>query len=590
MRRLLALLLCLMLLPCAALAADDTVLVVIEEGSGFTVAKNGLRVLPGEDAVFTVTMERGVLLTGTDYAGDTAIEESGRTITLTLRAVQYPTRVRLSISTKYATITYDANGGTPMPGEEAVVQKRVSMTVHPRPNTESGVNLFQREGYTLISWNTRSDGQGTRIGLGSRATPVNGTLRLYAQWAQWTDASCFDWAGEDEITITGYHGDDTVIVIPARLGNGTVTRIAAGAFTDCAAEEIILPDFVREVEDGAFTRCALHTLTFRDNIEVLSDLAFADCPNLQTLRINAVEAPFGYVYRKESVYADKVELLQSAQGKKKIVFYGGCSMWYNLDAYQAARTFGDEYVIIDMGLNGTASSAVQLQILLNYLEPGDILLHTPELSSRQQLMLRLDMGDNDSSLWAGIENNYDLLTLVDKRTVTNLLDSFTHYLSLKDRRTSYQSAYADDDGNSYFDVFGTLPFFRSGTQASLPDRVFLDPEMLSGDALDTLAQYYELLTSRGVRVYVSFACVNVDALPEGDLAHADAVEAILRERTEALENVTLISHLSDYLYHQSDFYDTNYHLCTVPARENTARWLRDLTVQMAADGLWEDAP
>ena len=71
MRRLLALLLCLMLLPCAALAADDTVLVEIEEGSGFTVAENGLRVLPGEDAVFTVTMERGVLLTGTDYAGDT---------------------------------------------------------------------------------------------------------------------------------------------------------------------------------------------------------------------------------------------------------------------------------------------------------------------------------------------------------------------------------------------------------------------------------------------------------------------------------------------------------------------------------------
>lgn len=41
MRRLLALLLCLMLLPCTALAADDTVLVVIEEGSGFTVAENG---------------------------------------------------------------------------------------------------------------------------------------------------------------------------------------------------------------------------------------------------------------------------------------------------------------------------------------------------------------------------------------------------------------------------------------------------------------------------------------------------------------------------------------------------------------------
>ena len=60
MRRLLALLLCLMLLPCAALAADDTVLVVIEEGSGFTVAENGLRVLPGLLCLFV--NQKGMLL------------------------------------------------------------------------------------------------------------------------------------------------------------------------------------------------------------------------------------------------------------------------------------------------------------------------------------------------------------------------------------------------------------------------------------------------------------------------------------------------------------------------------------------------
>ena len=589
MRRLLSVLLAL-LLCCTAAAQAESVLVFIEEGSSYTIAENGLHIQPGEDAVFTLKMSQGVLLTGTDYSGEATIEQSGRNVTLTLHDVRFPTRVKLSFTTKYATITYDANGGTAIQSEETTVQKRYSLSVHPRPNTETGVNLFSRDGYTLVAWNTRSDGAGTRIGLGSRATPVNGELRLYAQWEKWTDESCFDWTGEDSITITGYHGSDSTVVIPSTLGGGVVTCIASGAFTDCTADAIILPDMLETIEDGAFTACEMTSVTLRDNIESISDNAFVDCDHLATLYMNAVEAPYGYIYRKESVYADKVELLRSAQGKKKLVFYGGCSMWYNLDGFQADRQFGSEYVIIDMALNGTVSSAVQLQIMADYLEPGDILFHTPELSSNQQMMYRLDMTDNDSILWAGLENNYDLLTAVDFRTIDSLLDSFTYYLSLKDRRTEYQANYTDDDENTYFDRFGTLSFFRAGTKEELPDRVSLDPTLLTDESLETLAEYYSMLTSRGVRVYVSFACVNVDALADGQLEQADAVEAALREWTEKQENVTLISHLSDYFYYNDDFYDTNYHLCTMPARENTLRWLNDLSVQMQADGLWEETP
>ena len=572
---------CAWLFSCGRCAwAENRILVFVEEGDGFTVQENGLRILPGEDAVFTLTLDRGTALTGTDYPGEADIQVQGRTVTLTLRAVNYPTRVRLSLSTKSCTVTYDGNGGRTASGE-TLVEKRYGLSVHPRPNTENGQSLFSRAGCTLIGWNTRSDGQGTRIGLGSRVTPVNGRAALYAQWALWSDEAHFAWEIQEEgAVITGYSGQDEVLVIPASLGGSPVIGLAAGAFADCPAREIILPETLKTVEDGAFERCALSTITLFDAIESISDAAFVDCGALQTLRINAAEAPFGYVYRKESAYADKIELLLKAQGRKKLVFYGGCSMWYNLDAIQMERRFGDEYAIINLGLNGTASSAVQMQIMAAFLEEGDILFHTPELSSPQQLMIETAMGNNDSSLWAGLENNYDLFALVDLRQVDGAFSSLSHYLSLKDKRTDYQQFYSDDYRTPYLDAYGSIPFYRSGTQKDLDltDRARLEPDTVSSDALQTLREYYAWLSGKGVRVLVSYACVNLDAVPQEQRENVEAMDEAFRSALASMAGVTLISHLSDYLFRNEDCYDTNYHLCSGPAERNTAQWLADLEV------------
>ena len=51
-----------------------------------------------------------------------------------------------------------------------------------------------------------------------------------------------------------------------------------------------------------------------------------------------------------------------------------------------------------------------------------------------------------------------------------------------------------------------------------------------------------------------------------------------------MDGPVLISRLEDYLYHNEDFYDTNYHLLSQRAEQNTALWLRDLLAQLEADG------
>ena len=583
----------LLLCGCGAGAApEDRILVCIEEIDGCTVENNGQLVSPGEDVTFSLQLDHGFTFNSVDYAGDHLAETERRTVRLTLRSVAYPTRAVLDLTSKYCTITYDANGGSPMQGEETVITKNYDLTTRRRPNTEQGTRLFARDGYTLLCWNTKPDGSGERIGLGSRVTVTGRTLTLYAQWVPWSGAGEFTYETGDSVTITGFrHTDapDDPLVIPGYIDGRPVTRIASGAFDGCGAESLILPDTLLCIEEGAFRSCAFREVTLFDNLSEFDDGGFYGCDALQSLHINAVEHPYGNLYRKESCYADKVDLMILAQGKRKLIFYGGCSTWYNLDGLQALNAVGDEYSVINMGLNGTIDSSVQMQIIGAYLEAGDVFFHTPELSSRQQMMIVQDMTENGDILWCGLERNYDLFSLVDLRLVNGALTSLRSYLDKKDRQGSYQQDYTDSQGYTYTDSLGCIPFYRSAAAGELADTVSLDPAKINEEAMDRLEGYYDWYQSLGVRIYVSYACVNMDAVPEDQRGNTALMDGLFRSAIEEMDGPALVSRLEDYLYQNEDFYDTNYHLKTEPAKENTARWLRDLLTQMERDGLREAA-
>lgn len=587
--RIIALLLALMLLltGCAQqmMPVDTRIKISLLTGEGFTVEENGQWVEPGDDAVFTLTMTRGCSLASVDYDGEyDHVVEDGKII-LTLKNVRYPERVKVYTTTRYCTVTYDANGGWGEP-----ITKNYSMSLHPRPNTENGQKMFQLPGHTLVSWNTQPDGSGTRIGLGSRFT-AEPTQTLYAQWMAWSPVEDFRYTVTQfgTVTINSYLGSDETVVIPNEIEGYPVTTVAASAFQDSTLLHVILPVNMDQVAPDAFKNSKIQSVTMFDNIQVISDSSFEGCLDLQTLYINAIEQPFGYNFRKESVYADKVDLLILAQGQKKMVFYAGCSVWYNLNGTDAYRAFGDEYVILNMGLNGTVNSAVQMHILGAYLEEDDILVHTLELTSPYQLLSAVQMGSGDDKLWCGIENNYDLFSLVDLRTVKGEFDSFVLYLDKKTGQSTYNHYYTDEFGNEYLDQYGCVPFQRTETQKNLADRVRLDPGMITQEGMTRLSQYYDWYEDIGVTVYVSYACVNMDVVPEDEQNNVEVMDTLVRNSVAAMGTATVISDLEDFLYVTTDFYDTNYHLLSKQTKANTAIWLEDIREQMVKDGLWGDA-
>lgn len=581
-------LLALLLALCAcgvAEAADQRILVYLEESGQFELAENGLMVLPGQTVRFELHMEPGARVVGTDYRGECRIWRDGDITKLDLLDVRYPTGVKVTVTRQFRQIRYCPNGGT---GEE--VELVYDLRTRLRPNTLTDDGTFSRSGYTLTGWNTVPDGSGERVGLGSRATVPQDGLTLYAQWAQWSPESDFTYeTGEDGAVVTGYVGTAAEVVVPGRLGGQPVTAIACGAFADAEVESVILPRTLTRIEDGAFTRCALKTLLLFDNIASVSDAAFTGCDGLQTLYINAEEPPYGYLYRRESVYADKVDLLITAAGSKKLVFYGGCSMWYNLNGQTVQYAVGKEYTVINMGLNGTATSNVQMAIIEKFLEEGDVFFHAPELSSPQQLLTYRDMsGKYDNQLWCGLENNYDLFALVDLRGIGGVFDSLCSYLDTKEREADYRQFYTDSQGRSYMDGTGSIPFLRAESTGSLADKVRLDPEEVASADLGPLLEYYRRYAEKGVRVYVSYASVDLEAVPEEQQNNVAAVEEAFQAQMARTEDAVLISSLWDFLYKNEDFYDTVYHMCTAAADRNTSVWLRDLRAQMKADGLWPE--
>lgn len=571
-----------MMLSGCARENHTAVPVSIVEGEGFAVENNGLWVEPGGDAVFWLTVPRGYSLGSADYDGEYQVEMSGEKLCLTLKNVRYPSKIRIGLTEDFACITYHPNGGDGETFTEIYDRK-----VHTRPNTATGG--FSRAGYTLTGWNTAPDGTGTRIGLGSRADADNLGLTLYAQWAEWNDPSDFRWIEGTGITVTGFSGSGETVVIPAVIDGKPVTGIAHQAFMGCPARQVVLPETMERVAAGAFENCAVESVMLFDSIAEIRNDSFRNCPDFRTVQINAAELPSGYGYRKESAYADKLDLLIGAAGQRKFVCYGGCSMWYNLDGGMLEEALNGEYTVINLGLNGLANSAVQMQMMMPYLEEGDILFHTPELASATQMMRRLSMNEKDDVFWCGVENNYDLLTAVDVQSVPGLLDSFCTYLERKDGACAYSDQYLDSFGRAYLDEWGGIPFEREETAAMLSDPVEMAESCIRWEAMAALREYYDRFRERGVRVYVGYACVNLDALPEEQQGNGETVDNLFREAVAQMEGAVLISRLSEYLYRNGDFYDTNYHLLSDAARENTARWIRDIRMQMAADGL-EVAP
>lgn len=431
-----ALMLLLLITGCGAEAGEScyNCNIVVERGEDYAVFGNAVSVPKGEDVTFQILLSNGRRILAADYP-DYSIEPApvssvGETNyeLLTLYNVRYSTVVSLTTYTP-CQISYYANGGRRLDGGAAAEPvTRSGNSGHLRPNSEQGTLLFQREGYTLTGWNTAADGSGTTVGLGSRVDFAE-EIVLYAQWNPWTDVSAFQWSvKEGEATITGYHGINPSVTVPATLDGYPVTEIAGGAFRQAQCQTVILPASLQSIQPNAFADATVEELYFCDTLLEVQDDCFSGCERLTTIHINAARPPV-YSGTYFDTFPDKMDRLMELREKQKIVLFSGSSARFGYDSPLLDEVF-PSYQIANMGVYAYSNTLPQYLLILSYMNAGDILLSAPEFDAiPEQFCCTNRVG---YEFFAMIEANYDLLAELDYQMFSGVFDSFQSYQTARE--------------------------------------------------------------------------------------------------------------------------------------------------------------
>lgn len=453
---------------------------------------------------------------------------------------------------------------------------------HPKANTLTEPDLTE-DGYLtgdeekmLIGWETED---GEFIGLGSRASVKGeGPSFLKGVWKQYSDSALFT---VDNGKITHYLGAEEEVVIPRKIDGKEITSIGANAFEGCTAKAFYVPSTVNTIETNAFLNCT--TLTdfyFSDNLTQINDNCFTGCRNFTTMHVNAVLPP---VYLQTDYgKADVFNLLEMRTGKR-IAVAGGSSVTYGYITSKINEIL-EGYTGFNFGYTLGVSSSFWCDLIMDFLEEGDIFLHAPELQNvavfSDTNTSPLDQGPHFwviKHVYYLLEGDWSLASHLKVNDYCNLFAQYGEFTREKADAVSHGQAlsYADHDS---LGEYGNTPDWNVGSgyenyswNANGPlifEAVADNAFFCSGELM------YNPLAAKGVKVYFMFPPLNRSNLFTSYGASIEGACATYTERAKRMlapYPITVLLSQIDAVYPSECFVNSDYHLGNPTNREHTAK-------------------
>ncbi len=620
-----------------------TVQVVTEEV--FTCENAEISVEKGQNAVFSLSFDSAYMPTATDYDGeyefagihDPIAEGARRAVTLTLKnvrkneritvaydaytsldpddtppddafiapAVDSDDNVTLTPVSGRAVIRYSLNGGELISDP---TRKEYTMTytlpTRPRPNASIGVDMIQREGYTLVCWNTKPDGSGTRVGLGSRAPVLHSeAISLYAQWAKWTDVNAFtytlvDYADivkifENELTlaeaaaqstdetpyalITEYTGANlAAMVVPEYIAGYPVGGIYTGAVENQTyLKTVVVAPKTEYVFDKAFTGCPkLTDVVLHDAMSGLTDHSFGEQEPVEKLHINML-LPLTVKNIDGGYFAHKMEMLivDDTPAKNELVIWGTCATIYAVQSDYLEENLKGDWNVVNMGTVGEIGSLYQIDLIKQYLEFGDVFVHLLDIGLSYAFFADISF---DLKAFQSVEDNYDLLESLNMRDYSRVLGSFSAYVQTKKKLLEKNVKFDIDYVLDYFSEDGDCINERGGNFDNMGKTysILSREEMIELNVVETLPSVYDDLIDLGIDVYTDISPFNVEGVEESLMSDMQWMLEALFSNTAA----TLIGTVEDAAFDNDYIFDDNYHLSSIGARIYTERMCNNLPI------------
>jgi len=479
-----------------------------------------------------------------------------------------------------AVISYNPNGGTVAKGGDTYTQK-YSMVWYKCPNTLPEQGFFERDGYTLVEYNTKADGSGVAVSPGSKiALESLENATLYCIWEKQNDASDFETGSKNgALKITKYKGTSDNVVIPEKIDGKRVVAIASGAFTGTDVKRVVLSKNITEVAKGAFKDCTkLESLVMFDNLINISDASF-EGSLLKNLQINAA-LNMDTVYTSSA--APKMDRLiwAKANGKKVIAICGGSGSLFGWDCEAIDEAFGGEYVVVNLGTNANVTATLYFETFNALLDSGDIVLWAPEpgewtFGSTVMGNINNWYSSANTRSWEVNAAHYDAFRYVDISKYSLVFDSYSKYASTHNSKQKNFDSFSDDI-NCYgdADALNKEPAKGGGYTYSGEYDSDTRKELWESEKLDYMEELIAKLTSKEVKVFYTYAAMDENGKDSIDYDYiTNTFENIIKERFEGIE---IITDIKDVFVPSAQMRDSAWHLTRAGAKTRTAVVIEDL--------------
>ena len=261
----------------------------------------------------------------------------------------------------------------------------------------------------------------------------------------------------------------------------------------------------------------------------------------------------------------KFDRLLALKDYKKLVVFGGSGTYLGWDSNQLEEAFGDEYEIVNFGMNASMTNLFQMEMFKYYLNDGDVLLWSPEAGSQALGNPKLSSSSTDSTHDREISMfswNYDNIALIDVSKYSNILSHFAIYNNLH-VKALVPFEFSNGSVNAYGDLI---------TERETKNQVYTYSyaTVLKNEAnYKEMANQIKILKDKGVKVYYTFACA------QKGCATKDVLDKYIKD-IERIFGIESISNYEDLLLDIDMFYDSAWHMILKGADIRTKVVIEDL--------------
>ena len=268
-------------------------------------------------------------------------------------------------------------------------------------------------------------------------------------------------------------------------------------------------------------------------------------------------------------FENKVDRLYETEGEK-IVFIGGSSLAFGLDAKLLSETLGKP--VINFGLYATLGTKVMMDYARGAIGEGDIIVIAPEMNAQTWSLYF-----NAEAMWQALDGNFDDFRHLSKDDYSAMLGGFWKFAASK---AKYFTQDINIEGMgiyraSAFDEYGFITNHRDKDYNTMvggsnPDMVIdFNTDIISEEFIDYVNEFTAYAESKGAKVYLGSCPMNEGALS------LDVTLKTIEDYVSYLNEVFDCEVLGDpgnAIYTPGYFFDSNFHLNSAGATLHTAQF------------------